>query len=78
MSDNESTQQDSSANVPEYKVFAFVVGTDVGWITRVDTRVEQAIASMSSNPVVVAIPDELVSEINYNWSYNGSTFTPPE
>lgn len=77
MSDNESTQQNNSEYIPEYKVFAFVVGTDVAWITKVDTRVEQAIAAMSSNPTVVVVPDEFVSEVGYNWSYDGSTFTPP-
>ena len=78
MSDNESFQENNSEYVPEYKVFAFVVGNEIGWVTRVDTRVDQALAAMSSNPTVVVIPDELVSEVNYNWSYDGGSFLPPE
>jgi hypothetical protein len=78
MSDNESSQQNNSEYVPKYKVFAFVVGNEIGWVTKVDTRVEQAVAVMSSNPTVVVIPDELVLEVDYNWSYDGSSFVPPQ
>jgi hypothetical protein len=78
MSDSQPTPQDNAGYIPEYKVFAFVVGNDVAWIHRVDTRVEQAIAVMSSNPTVVVVPDELIGEIDYRWSYNGESFVGPE
>lgn len=77
MSNIEPTPQIDQEYKPEYKVFAFVVDGEVAWIHRVDTRVEHAIAVMSSNPVVVPIPDELVPDINFGWTYNGVSFDPP-
>jgi hypothetical protein len=78
MSNNEPTPPQNPDQTATYKMFAFVVGNDVAWIHRVDTRVEQAIAVMSSNPTVVVVPDEIAANINYGWSYDGSSFLPPE
>jgi hypothetical protein len=78
MSTNEPTPQIDPDYTPEYKTFAFVVGTDVGWTIRVDTRVEQAIAVLLSNPIVVLMPDELISDHYLGWSYDAGVFTAPE
>ena len=77
MSDNVPVPQYDPDHTATYKAFAYIVDGEIGWFQRVDTRVEQAIAVMSSNPIVVAIPDELVSSVNYTWSYDGVNFKPP-
>jgi hypothetical protein len=78
MSNSEPIAQYDTNHTSTYKAFAYIVDGEIGWFQKIDTRVEQAIAVMSSNPTVVAIPDELVDEINYNWSYNGESFVGPE
>ena len=58
-----------------YKVFAFVVDGEVAWVHKVDTRVEHAVAVMSSNPEVVVVPDEIVGDINFGWKYSDGSFS---
>jgi hypothetical protein len=77
MSDSVPVPQYDPSHVSTYKSFAYIVDGEIGWFQKVDTRVEQAIAVMSSNPIIVAIPDELVSSIDYTWSYDGVSFSPP-
>ena len=59
----------------QYEVFAFVVDGEVAWIHKVDTRVEHAIAVMSSNPEVVVDPVEIVGDINFGWKYSDGSFS---
>lgn len=77
MSDNAPVPQNDTNYTPTYKAFAYIVDGEIGWFQKIDTRVEQAIAVMSSNPTIVPVPDELISDFNYSWSYDGANFNPP-
>jgi hypothetical protein len=77
MSDNIPVPEYDSNHIPEYKSFAYIVDGEIAWFQKVDVRVEQAVAVMSSNPTVVVIPEQLASNVDYTWSYDGVNFNPP-
>lgn len=61
-----------------YKKYAFIVDNDVAWIHSVDTQLEQLIAVLESNPIIVEVPESIENEIKLNgWTYSNGVFTAP-
>lgn len=62
------------------KIFAFLVEGEVfmKFIMDTETNVKAPmwVAGMQSNPTVVDITD-IPENVDYGWTYDGTTFTPP-
>jgi hypothetical protein len=63
-----------------YTAYAYVLDGEVVWMHRVDKDMEMINSIMSSNPTIVAIPEEIQTEVSQGWIYTESTntFTNPE
>lgn len=68
------------SNVHPNKYFAVVVGNDVALKMVIPSdgneQTARAIAALSSNPVIIETTD-INPEIDFGWSYDGSSFNPP-
>jgi hypothetical protein len=63
-----------------YNSYVYVINGEVVWMHRVDTGMEMMNAIMSSNPTIVAVPEELKESVMQGWTYNekDNTFSSPE
>lgn len=63
-----------------YTAYAYVLDGEVVWMHRVDNDMEMINSIMSSNPTIVAVPEELKESVMQGWVYDkkSKTFNNPE
>lgn len=63
-----------------YNSYAYVIDGEVVWMHRVDQDMEMINAIMSSNPTIVAVPEELKESVMQGWVYDekSKAFNNPE
>ena len=67
-------------NEVETKKFAFIVGEDVFMTLSFPMNhpgSEQWVAGLSSQPIVVEVPEEIRNEVDSSWTWNGSQLVRP-
>ncbi len=66
-------------NPEAFNHYMFVIDGEVVWKESIEKheQMEMINAVFDSNPTIVKCPDELATEIQFGWTYDGTTFSPP-
>ena len=64
-------------NMKNMKAFAVLVEGDVAFTMSHPIEVENIIAALSSNPQIVEVPDDVINDVTFGWTFDGTNFIPP-
>lgn len=73
------TRINPTQNPEMFNHYMFVIDGEVVWRESVEKheQMEMINAVFQSNPTIVQCPDELATTIQFGWTYDGTTFSPP-
>lgn len=68
-----------NSNPEEFNHYLFIIDGEVVWRHSVgkNSEMDMVNAIFSSDPKIVKAPDEIAGDIQFGWTYDGTTFNPP-